>query len=110
MKKFIYLILLTSFCSPPFSPKANAQQIFTFTTYISHWSFWKREIPTSFQGNEYFSTINVLASLTQLVKGGYTDELAKKALNMSLAEGYFKMHSLRVCDANFLAKMADGVY
>ena len=28
----------------------------------------------------------------------------------SLAEGYFKMHSLRVCDANFLAKMADGVY
>jgi hypothetical protein len=78
--------------------------------YISHWSFWKREVPTSFGGYEYFSTINVLPSLTQLVKGGYTDELAKKALNMSLPDAYFKTHSLRVGESNFLAKMVDGVY
>ena len=41
-----------------------------------------------------------------MISGGYTDEIAKIALGMSLAEAYFKAHSLRIGDMNWLATLA----
>jgi len=74
--------------------------------FINYWSFSKRIVPTSVGGDEFFSTISAFPSMGKIISGGYTDEIAKNSLGMSLAEAYFKAHSLRIGDMNWLATLA----
>lgn len=62
---------------------------------ITQWSFWRRVLPTGYDGAVYFFTASEYPSLSAIEVGGYTDEAAKKALNMSFGEAYFKFAKLR---------------
>lgn len=77
--------------------------------FINYWSFSKKIVPTSIGGFEFFSTISAFPSMEKMISGGYTDEIAKIALGMGLADAYFKAHSLRIGEMNWLATLASKV-
>lgn len=74
---------------------------------ITQWSFWRRVLPTGYDGATYFLTASEYPSLSAIEVGGYTDEDAQKALNMSFGEAYFKFAKLREVKSSKVVTLVD---
>ena len=74
---------------------------------ITRWSFWRQMLPSGFQGNFSFSTVQAFPNLSSYEKGGYTDAMAKKNFGVSLNEMYKKAISLRDIETSWVARMAE---
>ena len=74
---------------------------------ITRWTFWRQMLPSAYNGNFYFSTVQAFPSFANYEKGGYTDAMSKKHFGMSLADVYKKVNNLRDIETSWVATIQE---
>jgi hypothetical protein len=74
---------------------------------ISRWAFWRQILPSSDNGNAYFTTVQAFPNLSSYDKGGYTDEIAKKHFGLPLNELFKKAVNLREVETTWVASAVE---